>query len=127
MKELILPNHPVRFVNQVVDNLNLDPILAKKVSHAIEQIDKALEGKEVDKKVKQKLNYARKRWPEALDKYEKYEQQLGERSSLSRTDPGATFMRMLSSFQRHSLPRIQAYLEGLSFPHNSRIDNFSLH
>jgi transposase len=29
LEELILPNHPVRIVNQVVDNLNLDPILAK--------------------------------------------------------------------------------------------------
>ena len=67
---------------------------AEKVTKAIEQIDQALSGKEVDKKVKQKLNYARKRWPESLDKYEEYEQQLGERSSLSKTDPDATFMRM---------------------------------
>ncbi|MCK5186738.1 MAG: IS1182 family transposase [Deltaproteobacteria bacterium] len=67
---------------------------AEKVGQAIEQIDKALAGKEVDKKVKQKLNYARKRWPEALDKYEDYERQLGDRNSLSRTDPDATFMRM---------------------------------
>ncbi len=29
LEELIAPNHPVRVVNQVVDNLNLDPILAK--------------------------------------------------------------------------------------------------
>ena len=29
LEELIGPNHPVRVVNQVVDNLNLDPILAK--------------------------------------------------------------------------------------------------
>jgi transposase len=29
LEELIDPNHPVRVVNQVVDNLNLDPILAK--------------------------------------------------------------------------------------------------
>lgn len=73
---------------------SFEEIDAEKVSLTIEQIDKALEGKEVDKKVKQKLNYARKRWPEALDKYEGYERQLGERNSLSRTDPDATFMRM---------------------------------
>jgi hypothetical protein len=48
----------------------------------------------VDKKVKQKLTYARKRWPESLKKYEKYEQQMGQRNSLSKTDPDATFMRM---------------------------------
>jgi len=71
-----------------------DEIDAEKVSHAIEQIDMALAGKEVDKKVKQKLNYAKQRWPEALDKYEEYERQMGKRSSLSRTDPDATFMRM---------------------------------
>ena len=29
LEELIAPNHPVRVVNQVVDNLNLDPILVK--------------------------------------------------------------------------------------------------
>jgi len=29
LEELIAPNHPVRVVNQVVDNLNLDPILEK--------------------------------------------------------------------------------------------------
>ena len=73
---------------------SFEEIDAEKVSQAIEQIDKALAGKEVDKKVKQKLNYARKRWPEALDKYEDYERQLGDRNSLSRTDPDATFMRM---------------------------------
>ena len=73
---------------------SFEEIDAEKVSKAIEQIDQALAGKEVDKKVKQKLNYARKSWPEALDKYEQYEQQMGERNSLSKTDPDATFMRM---------------------------------
>jgi transposase len=71
-----------------------EAIDSEKVTRAIEQIDKALEGKEVDKKVKQKLNYAKRKWPEALDKYEVYEHQMGERSSLSKTDPDATFMRM---------------------------------
>lgn len=73
---------------------NFEEIDAEKVGQAIEQIDKALEGKEVDKKVKQKLNYARRKWPDALEKYEEYERQMGKRNSLSRTDPDATFMRM---------------------------------
>ena len=77
---------------------SFEEIDAEKVSKAIEQIDQALAGKEVDKKVKQKLNYARKSWPEALDKYEQYEQQLGDRSSLSKTDPDATFMRMKDDY-----------------------------
>jgi hypothetical protein len=71
-----------------------EEIDAKKVTQAIEKIDQALVGKEVDKKVKQKLNYARRKWPEALDRYEKYNHQLGDRNSLSKTDPDATFMRM---------------------------------
>ena len=73
---------------------NFEEIDTDKVSHAIDQIDKALAGKEVDKKVKQKLNYARRKWPEALNKYDEYEQQMGDRKSLSKTDPDATFMRM---------------------------------
>jgi transposase len=73
---------------------SFEAIDSEKVTRTIEQIDKALEGKEVDKKVKQKLNYAKRKWPEALDKYEVYERQMGERSSLSKTDPDATFMRM---------------------------------
>jgi transposase len=64
------------------------------VRRTIESIDKALKGKPVDKEVKQKLNYARKNWPENLKKYEQQEKTLGKRSSYSKTDPDATFMRM---------------------------------
>jgi transposase len=76
------------------DPESFEEIDAEKVTQAIEKIDQALVGKEVDKKVKQKLNYARRKWPEALDKYEEYEQQMGDRKSISKTDPDATFMRM---------------------------------
>jgi transposase len=64
------------------------------VRRTIESIDKALKGKSVDKEVRQKLNYARKNWPENLKKYEQQEKTLGKRSSYSKTDPDATFMRM---------------------------------
>ncbi len=73
---------------------DFEQIDAEKVMQTIDRIDKALENKKVDKKVKQKLNYAKKKWPEILDKYGKYEEQLGDRKSLSKTDPDATFMRM---------------------------------
>ena len=67
----------------------------EKVSRTIEKIDKALEGKSVSKKVKQKLNYAKKHWPAKLDEYAEKEAILGEtRNSYSKTDPDATFMRM---------------------------------
>lgn len=67
----------------------------EKVTQTIEKIDKALEGKPVSKKVKQKLNYAKKNWPSKLDEYTEKEVLMGEnRNSYSKTDPGATFMRM---------------------------------
>lgn len=69
----------------------IDP---EKVRKTIDFIDKALEGKEVDKKVKQKLNYAKKNWPDNLERYERQEKQMGKRNSISKTDPDATFMRM---------------------------------
>lgn len=76
---------------QLVDFNEID---SQKVRQTIDKIDRALEGKSVDKKVKQKLNYARKNWPDKLDDYEKKEATLGKRNSFSKTDPDATFMRM---------------------------------
>ena len=73
---------------------DFEQIDAEKVRQTIDKIDKALSGKEVDKKKKQKLNYARKNWPKNLDKYDEQEKQMGDRNSISKTDPDATFMRM---------------------------------
>ena len=66
----------------------------KKVSQTIEKIDRVLRGKQISKKVKQKLNYAKKNWPDKLEEYEKKEAILGKRNSYSKTDHEATFMRM---------------------------------
>lgn len=73
--------------------LTFEQIEPEKVKQAIEQIDKALE-KNADKKVKQKLAYARKNWPTKLQQYQQQEQILEGRNSYSKTDPDATFMRM---------------------------------
>ena len=73
---------------------SFEKIDQESVQRTIESIDKALKGKLVDKKVKQKLNYARKNWPENLNKYEQQGKTLGKRNSYSKTDPDATFMRM---------------------------------
>jgi len=73
---------------------SFEKIDQQSVLKTIESIDKALKGKQVDKKVKQKLNYARKNWSENLKKYEEQEKTLGKRNSYSKTDPDATFMRM---------------------------------
>jgi len=77
------------------DPSGFDKIDAEKVEQTINRINEALKGKEVDSKVKQKLNYAKKNWPANLKKYEEQEKIMGEeRSSYSKTDTDATFMRM---------------------------------
>jgi hypothetical protein len=73
---------------------DFEKIDQESIIRTIRSIDKALTGKQVDKKVKQKLNYAHKNWPENLRKYEQQEKTLGNRNSYSKTDPDATFMRM---------------------------------
>jgi len=73
---------------------DLTAIDSKKVTETIEKINTALKDKQVDKKIAQKLNYAKKEWPAKLDKYEQQQEILKERGSYSKTDPGATFMRM---------------------------------
>jgi transposase len=69
----------------------LDP---QKVEQTIDAINAALKGKPVEKKVQQKLSYAKKNWGSNLRKYQVQEGILGERGSYSKTDPDATFMRM---------------------------------
>lgn len=82
-EEQMLPNQP--------DFEEIDP---EKVAQTIDTINQALKDKEVDKKVRQKLNYAKKNWPKNLQKYNEQEAILGKRNSYSKTDPDATFMRM---------------------------------
>ncbi len=48
----------------------------------------------MDKKIKDKLNYVTKKYPENIDRYEQQEAILKERNSYSKTDQDATFMRM---------------------------------
>jgi len=77
-------------------------ITPEKVNKTIDVINAALKDKAVDPKVRQKLNYAKKRWPEALAKYDQQEQVIGSnRSSYSKTDPDATFMRMKEDHMRN--------------------------
>jgi transposase len=70
------------------------PVDAEQVQKTIEQINEALTNKEVDKKVKQKLSYAKKNWPANTARYNEQEKILDGRNSYSKTDTDATFMRM---------------------------------
>ena len=75
---------------------------ADQVKKTIDSINEAIKDKPVDKKVKQKLNYAKRNWPQNMAKYKKQEETLGERNSFSKTDPDATFMRMKDDHMRNS-------------------------
>lgn len=81
---------------ELSDNKEIDfkEISSAKVEETITRINEALKDKKIDKKVKQKLGYAGKHWPENLKKYEQQQEILGKRNSFSKTDPDATFMRM---------------------------------
>ena len=90
-KEELLDNAPTSYPE-------LD---ADQVSKTIKSINEALKDKPVDKKVKQKLNYAKRNWPKNMAKYNEQEKILGERNSYSKTDPDATFMRMKDDHMRN--------------------------
>ena len=77
------------------DPPDLTTINKEKVEEAIAQLNEDLaDKKNIDKKVKAKLNYINKNFPKNMDKYEQQEAILAERNSYSKTDEDATFMRM---------------------------------
>lgn len=71
------------------------------VARTIDEINEALREKEIDPKIKQKLKYAEKNWPEKLAEYDEKERILAGRSSYSKTDVDATFMRMKEDHMRN--------------------------
>jgi transposase len=83
-KEELKDTEPTRYKS-------LDP---EEVRKTVEQIDEALKDSPASLKVKQKVKYAKKNWPEKLKEYQQKEELLGKRNSYSKTDPDATFMRM---------------------------------
>ena len=78
-----------------------EQIDAQKVADTISKINEALKDKPISKKVSQKLKYAAKNWPGALDRYDDQEKILNGRNSYSKTDPDATFMRMKDDHMRN--------------------------
>jgi transposase len=104
-----------------------DKIDAEKVKQTITKIDAALKDKpQVSKQVKQKLNYAKKHWPAALQRYEQQEKIMGEhRGSYSKTDTDATFMRMKEDHMRNGQLKPGYNLQIST--HNQYITHYSLH
>jgi transposase len=101
-------------------------ITSDKVNKAVESINAALKDKQIDPKVRQKLNYAKNHWPAALDKYDRHEQILGSgRNSYSKTDSDATFMRMKEDHMKNGQLK-PAYNVQIS-TNNQFIASYSIH
>lgn len=107
------------------DPTRFNTIDADKVEQTIDQINEALKDKPVNKQVKQKLNYARKNWPSRLNKYKEQQKILSGRSSYSRTDPDASFMRMKEDHMLNGQLKAAYNLQLSS--NNQYIVNYSLH
>ncbi|MFM6984643.1 MAG: IS1182 family transposase [Chitinophagaceae bacterium] len=108
------------------DPSGFDKIDSEKVRETIAKIDAALKDKPVNKTVKQKLNYAKNKWPDALDRYESQEAILGEkRSSYSKTDTDATFMRLKEDHMKNGQLKPAYNLQISS--HNQFVTNYSIH
>jgi hypothetical protein len=81
--------------------LDFKTIDADKVKETVQAIEEAIKDKEVSKKVKQKLSYAKKNFPAKLDEYKVKEEIPDGRNSYSKTDNDATFMRMKEDHMRN--------------------------
>ena len=101
---------------------------AEKVKQTIRSINEAIEAAEaeVPKPIKQKLSYAAKHWPAALDRYQAQQQIMGSnRNSYSKTDTDSTFMRMKEDHMKNGQLK-PAYNLQISTS-NQYIVNYSLH
>ena len=107
------------------DPTDFGKIDAEKVEKTIQKIDEALKDKPVSKQIKQKLNYAKKNWPNNLKKYAEQEKILNGRNSFSKTDTDASFMRMKEDHMLNGQLK-----PGYNFQistNNQYILNYSLH
>ena len=98
---------------------------AQKVKEVIEQISESIKDKPASNTLKQKLNYAKKNWPAALEKYEQQEKILAGRNSYSKTDIDATFMRMKEDHMKNGQLKPGYNLQVSS--NNQYIVDYSIH
>lgn len=105
---------------------DFDKIDAKEVKATIERINTALkDNDEVDPKIKAKLNYARKHWPSKLRQYARQQKILKGRNSYSKTDPGATFMRMKEDHMKNG--QLKPGYNAQISTNNQFVVNYTLH
>lgn len=104
---------------------DFEEIDSSKIEETIKKIDEIIKDKPVNKKVKQKLKYAKKNWPKNLEKYKEQEEILGKRNSYSKTDEDATFMRMKEDSMKNG--QLKAGYNVQISSNNQYIVNYSIH
>jgi transposase len=105
---------------------DFDKIDPKDVKDAIERINQGLKDiGDVDPKIKAKLNYAKKHWPSKLRQYARQQKLLRGRNSYSKTDPGATFMRMKDDHMRNG--QLKPGYNAQISTSNQFVVNYTLH
>lgn len=116
-----------RAENDDTDPTDFTTVTKENMEAAIAQIDAAIkDNPAADKKIKQKLGYAKAKWPAALDRYEVQEKIMGEgRNSYSKTDTDATFMRMKEDHMLNGQLKPAYNLQISS--NNQYITQYSLH
>ncbi len=105
--------------------LSFDVTDPDSVKRTIDDINEALRDKPIPKEVRQKINYAKKNWPDKIAEYNRDEVVLGARNSYSKTDHDATFMRMKEDHMRNGQLK-PGYNVQIS-TNNQFIVNYTLH
>jgi len=101
-------------------------INTEKVQQTVDTLNAVLsERSDLDKKVKAKLKYVTREYPEKIAEYERKEKILGERNSFSKTDKDATFMRMKEDHMQNGQLK-PAYNVQISTS-NQFIVNYTIH
>lgn len=104
----------------------LTAINKENVEKTIAKLNEVLGNKkDIDKKVRAKLNYINRNFPKNIRKYQEQEAVLGERNSYSKTDEEATFMRMKEDHMGNGQLK-PAYNTQISTS-NQYIVNYTLH
>ncbi len=100
----------------------LDP---EKVEKAADKINKILKNNSKDSKKKAKARYIKNNFPANLRKYEQQEKVLKNRSSYSKTDEDATFMRMKDDHMQNG--QLKPGYNAQISTENQIIVNYTLH
>lgn len=102
-----------------------EEINPESITETIEEINKVLVKKKIDKNVRAKLTKVKKTWPEQLRKCETYEKQMNGRNSCSKTDPDAVFMRMKEDRMQNG--QLKAAYNWQISTNNQIVVNYSIH